>query len=91
MYKKYYGADVQEQVIRLWSFSMYLCAKRLVPFVRNNINYFTQKLGYSEQLKAKPPLRTSTDRRGYNQKQVLDPIFPVPAIPYHIKAAHSTA
>ena len=51
-YKKYYGADVQEHVIRLWIFSMYLCAKRLVPFIRDNIDYFAQKFGYDEKLKA---------------------------------------
>ena len=54
-YKKYYGADVQEQVIRLWIFSMYLCAKRLMPFIRDTIDYFTQKCGYDEKLKAKHP------------------------------------
>ena len=70
---------------------MYLYSKRLVPFILDNIDYFVHKFGYDEKLKAKPPLRPSMDRRGYNQKQVLDPIFPVPAIPYHIKAAHSTA
>ena len=52
-YEKYYGQDVQEHVIRLWIFSMYLCAKRLVPFIRDNIDYFAQKFGYDEQLKAK--------------------------------------
>ena len=52
-YEKYYGQDVQEHVIRLWIFSMYLCAKRLVPFIRDNIDYFAQKFSYDEQLKAK--------------------------------------
>ena len=52
-YEKYYGQDVQQEVIRLWIFSMYLCAKRLVPFIRDNIDYFTQKFGYDEKLKAK--------------------------------------
>ena len=52
-YEKYYGADVQEHVIRLWIFSMYLCAKRLVPFIRDNIDYFAQKFSYDEKLKAK--------------------------------------
>ena len=52
-YKKYYGADVQEQVIRLWIFSMYLCSKRLVPFIRDTIDYFSQKFSYDEKLKAK--------------------------------------
>ncbi|EPF46344.1 hypothetical protein HMPREF1222_01863 [Treponema vincentii F0403] len=32
---------------------MYLCAKRLVPFIRDNIDYFAQKCGYDEKLKAK--------------------------------------
>ena len=52
-YEKYYDQDVQEHVIRLWIFSMYLCAKRLVPFIRDNIDYFAQKFGYDENLKAK--------------------------------------
>ena len=51
-YEKYYGQDVQKQVIRLWIFSMYLCSKRLVPFIRDNIDYFSQKFGYDEHLKA---------------------------------------
>ena len=51
-YEKYYDQDVQEHVIRLWIFSMYLCAKRLVPFIRDNIDYFAQKFGYDENLKA---------------------------------------
>jgi len=32
---------------------MYLCAKRLVPFIRDNIDYFAQKCSYDEKLKAK--------------------------------------
>lgn len=52
-YEKYYGQDVQEQVIRLWIFSMYLCSKHLVPFIQDNIDYFAQKFGYDEQLKVK--------------------------------------
>ena len=71
-YEKYYGQDVQQEVIRLWIFSMYLCAKRLVPFIRDTIDYFAQKCGYGEKLKSKTSLRTSTDGRGYNQKQVLE-------------------
>ena len=71
-YEKYYGQAVQQQIIRLWIFSMYLCAKRLVPFIRDTIDYFAQKCGYGEKLKSKTSLRTSTDGRGYNQKQVLE-------------------
>jgi len=52
-YEKYYGQDVQQEIIRLWIFSMYLCAKRLVPFIRDNIDYFAQKFGYEENLKVK--------------------------------------
>ena len=62
-YEKYYGQDVQQQIIRLWICSMYLCSKRLVPFIRDTIDYFAQKFGYDKQLKEKPPLRTSTDGR----------------------------
>ena len=32
---------------------MYLCAKRLVPFIRDNIDYFAQKFSYDEKLKTK--------------------------------------
>ena len=32
---------------------MYLCSKRLVPFIRDNIDYFAQKFSYDKQLKAK--------------------------------------
>ena len=49
-YEKYYGQDVQKEVIHLWIFSMYLCAKRLVPFIRDNIDYLAHKFGYTEQL-----------------------------------------
>ena len=52
-YEKYYGQDVQKEIIRLWLFSMYMCAKRLVPFIRDNIDYLAQKAGYDEQLKTK--------------------------------------
>ena len=52
-YEKYYGQDVQKEVIHLWIFSMYLCAKRLVPFIRDNIDYLAHKFGYTEQLKTK--------------------------------------
>ena len=67
-YEKYYGQDVQQQIIRLWIFSMYLCSKRLVPFIWDNIDYFAQKFGYDEQLKTKPPLSTPTEGRGTNQE-----------------------
>ena len=52
-YEKYYGQDVQKEVIHVWLFSMYLCAKRLVPFIRDNIDYLALKFGYDEQLKIK--------------------------------------
>ena len=52
-YEKYYGQDVQKEVIHVWIFSMYLCAKRLVPFIRDNIDYLALKFGYDEQLKIK--------------------------------------
>ncbi|WP_246473274.1 integrase catalytic domain-containing protein [Treponema parvum] len=52
-YEKYYGQDAHKEIIHLWIFSMYLCAKRLVPFIRDNIDYLTQKFGYDEQLKRK--------------------------------------
>ena len=44
---------MQREVIHVWIFSMYLCAKRLVPFIRDNIDYLAHKFGYTEQLKTK--------------------------------------
>ena len=52
-YQTYYGQDVQREVIRLWIFSMCLCSKRLVPFIRDNIDYLAHKFGYDETLKRK--------------------------------------
>ena len=59
-YEKYYGQDVQKEVIRVWIFSMYLCAKRLVPFIRDNIDYLALKFSYTEQLKTKLARISST-------------------------------
>ena len=50
---KYYGADVKDEIVRLWIFSMFLCAKRLVSFIRDNLDYFSTKFGYSEEMKHK--------------------------------------
>ena len=33
-YETYYAQDVQKEIIHVRLFSMYLCAKRLVPFIR---------------------------------------------------------
>ena len=52
-FRKKYGEDVRKEVIRLWNLSMNLCAKRLVTFVRDNIDYFAQKFSYPEELKAR--------------------------------------
>lgn len=53
IYVKYYGADVKDEIVRLWIFSMFLCAKRLVSFIRDNLDYFSTKFGYSEEMKHK--------------------------------------
>ena len=52
-FRKIYGEDVRKEVIRLWNVSMNLCAKRLVTFIRDNIDYFARKFSYPEELKAK--------------------------------------
>ena len=52
-YVKYYGDDVKEEVVRLWIFSMFLCAKRLVTFIRDNLDYFADKFAYSNEMKVK--------------------------------------
>lgn len=52
-FSKIYGEDVRTEVIRLRNVSMNLCAKRLVTFIRDNIDYFARKFAYSEKLKAK--------------------------------------
>ena len=53
IYVKYYGAEVKDEIVRLWIFSMFLCAKRLVSFIRDNLDYFSTKFGYSEEMKHK--------------------------------------
>ena len=53
IYEKYYGEDVKAEVIHIWIFSMFLCAKRLVTFIRDNIDYLSQKFDYEEELKIK--------------------------------------
>ncbi|EFW37373.1 hypothetical protein HMPREF9554_02132 [Treponema phagedenis F0421] len=37
MYEPYYGDDVRHEVIRLWEYSTWLCSKRLVVFIRDNL------------------------------------------------------
>lgn len=51
IYEKYYGKDVKAEVIHIWIFSMFLCAKRLVTFIRND--YLSQKFDYDKELKTK--------------------------------------
>lgn len=53
VYEKYYGEDVRAEVIHIWNFSMFLCAKRLVTFIRDNIDYLSQRFDYDEELKGK--------------------------------------
>ena len=50
-YKKLYGEDVRKEVIRVWKFSTFLCAKRLVTFIRDNIDYLAEKFNYGGELK----------------------------------------
>ena len=52
-FRKKYGEAVRKEVIRLWNLSMNLCAKRLVTFIRDNIDYFAQKFSYTDELKDK--------------------------------------
>ncbi len=44
---------MKDEVVHLWIFSMFLCAKRLVTFIRDNLDYFAVKFGYDESLKTK--------------------------------------
>ena len=53
VYVKYYDDKVKDEVIHLWIFSMFLCSKRLVTFIRDNIDYCASKFGYSDLLKLK--------------------------------------
>jgi hypothetical protein len=53
VYVPFYGSGVRAEIIRLWRFSTYLCAKRLVPFIRDNIDYLTGIFNYSSELKSK--------------------------------------
>lgn len=52
-YQKYYGDDVKAEVIHIWVFSMFLCAKRLVTFIKDNLDYLSVKFNYDEKLKYK--------------------------------------
>ena len=53
VYQKYYGEDVRKEVIHIWIFSMFLCSKRLVTFIRDNLDYLTVRFDYEEDLKYK--------------------------------------
>lgn len=53
VFAKYYGDDIKGEVIHLWIFSMFLCAKRLVTFIRDNLDYCAAKFGYSDEMKFK--------------------------------------
>lgn len=53
IYRPFYGNDVQKEIIKLWQFSLYLCSKRLVVFIRDNIEYLGTKFNYSLELKTK--------------------------------------
>ena len=50
IYQKYYGEDVKKKVVHIWIFSMFLCAKRLVTFIRDNLDYLTVRFDYDEEL-----------------------------------------
>lgn len=52
-YQKYYGDDVKNEIIHIWVFSMFLCAKRLVTFIKDNLDYLSVKFNYDEKLKYK--------------------------------------
>ena len=52
-YIPYYGEDVRREIIHLWEYSTFLCSKRLVVFIRDNLDYFAQKFSYSPELKTK--------------------------------------
>nr|WP_252722068.1 hypothetical protein [Treponema socranskii] len=56
---------------------MYLCAKRLVPFIRDNIDYLALKFGYTEQLKTKLARISSTTvgRMLAGNPQALNPRY----------------
>jgi len=41
---------IEKPLIKMWEISDYLCSKRLVPFIRNNILSMNKKLMYSKQV-----------------------------------------
>jgi hypothetical protein len=53
IYTPFYGSDVKAEIIRLWYFSMTICVKRLIPFIRDNIDYLAGIFCYSEEMKSK--------------------------------------
>lgn len=59
IFTRKYGDDVRKEVVRLWNLSRRLCAKRLVTFIHDNIDYFAKKFSYGQELKEK--LRTVSE------------------------------
>ena len=51
VYKPKYGNEVRREVVRLWEYSMRMCAKRLVPFIRDNLDYLAHLNMYSDKTK----------------------------------------
>jgi hypothetical protein len=37
-YKKYYGKDVEKVLVKLWAYFLFVCAERLVPLLRGNLD-----------------------------------------------------
>ena len=37
VYQRYYGEDVEKAVLAVWRFFQYVCGKRLVPMIRENL------------------------------------------------------
>ena len=51
IYTKRYNDNVCNEIVNLWHLSMNMCAKRLVVFIHDNIEYFADKYSYSNELK----------------------------------------
>ena len=55
VYKKYYDEEVARVIIKLWKFFRYICAERLVPLIRANLDVISRKrrFGISAEVKKK--------------------------------------
>jgi len=58
VYKKYYDEAVAQVLIKLWKFFRYICAERLVPLLRANLDMISRKKRFGITAEVKKKLTT---------------------------------